>query len=78
MVNKEGPLTSLSGDDCNVVPVLTLPVQLHSCGDETSIRGDAKQSLRIWLRINGEPGGEKAEKGYTLLTERRVKEIRRW
>lgn len=39
--------------------MLTLPVQLHRCGDETGLWCDTKQSLWVWLRINGEPEEEK-------------------
>lgn len=43
----EGPLTSLGGDDGNVVPVLALPVQFHSRGDEAGVRGNTKQGLWV-------------------------------
>lgn len=59
MVYKEWPLTSLGGDDSDVVPVLAFPVQFHGCGDEAGVGGDTKQSLRVWLWINGEPGKER-------------------
>lgn len=44
---KERPLTSLGGDDGDVVPVLPLPVQLHGGGDEAGVRGDTEQRLRV-------------------------------
>jgi len=53
------PLTSLGGDDGDVVPVVALPVQLHGRGDEAGVRRDTEQSLRVRLGINGEPGGER-------------------
>lgn len=59
MLQKEAPLTSLGGDDCNVVPVLALPVQFHRRGDEAGVWCDTEQSLGVRLRINGEPEGEK-------------------
>ena len=54
-----GPLTSLRGDDGDVVPVLAFSVQRHGRGDEAGVGGDAKQSLWVGLWINGEPAGEK-------------------
>lgn len=47
VVHKEGPLTSLGGDDSDVVPVLPLPVQLHSRGDEAGFWADTKEGLWI-------------------------------
>lgn len=74
MVYKERLLTSLGGDDTDVVPMLTFPVQFHGCGDEAGVWGDTKQGLWVRLRINGEPGKEKIrweEKDMGGLTEGR-------
>lgn len=44
--------TSLHGDNGDVVPVLTLSVQLGCRGDEARIRGDVEQRLRVRLGVN--------------------------
>lgn len=53
------PLTSLAGDDSDVVPVLPLAVQLHRRGDEASLWADTKQGLRIRLRVYWESEAER-------------------
>lgn len=70
---KEGPLTSLGCNDGDVVPVLAFSVQLCGGGDEASVWGDAKQSLWVWLRINGEPGEE--ETGQTEQRDEKKKRV---
>ena len=52
-------LTSLHGDDRDVVPLLALAVQLGCRGDEACIRGNVEQGLRVRLGINGEPEDER-------------------
>lgn len=72
---EDGPLTPLRGDDSDVVPVFPFPVQFHGCGDEAGVRGDAEQSLRVRLGINGEPINEKNE--VAGGDRRKVKEARK-
>lgn len=47
--------TPLRGDDCDVVPLLLLAVQLHHRADGARVRGDAEQSLGVRLGIDGVP-----------------------
>ena len=63
-----GGLTSLCGDDGDVVPLLLLAVQLYHRGDEAGVRADTEDRLRVRLRIDGIPdrgGGrwEREERG---------------
>lgn len=37
------------------MPLLLLTIQLHHCADEARVRGDAEQSLRVRLGIDGVP-----------------------
>lgn len=47
--------TPLCGDDSDIMPLLLLTVQLHHSVDKASVRGDAEQSLGVWLGIDGVP-----------------------
>lgn len=47
--------TPLCGDDCDIVPLLLLAVQLHHRADGARVRGDAEQSLGVGLGIDGVP-----------------------
>lgn len=53
------PLTSLGGDDSDVMPVLPLTVQLHRRGDEAGLWAYTKQGLRIRLRVYWESEAER-------------------
>lgn len=59
--------TSLCGDDSNVMPLLLFPIQFHRRGDETIVRSDTEQRLRVWLGINWVP-----EKKWTGIKRRRA------
>lgn len=52
------PCTSLCGNDGDIMPLLMLAVQLCRRSDESRVRSDAEQSLRVGLRIDGEPEGD--------------------
>lgn len=53
--------TPLCCDDGDIVPLFLLTVQLHHRADKACVRGDAEQSLGVWLRIDGVPERNKRE-----------------
>lgn len=65
-------ITSLSGNDGDIVPLLMLTVQLRCRGDKPSVWGDAEQSLWIWLRINGVPERMKETERWGEVAERQA------
>lgn len=52
---RRGWHTPLCGDDCDIMPLLLLAVQLHHRADKARVGGDAEQSLGVWLGIDGVP-----------------------
>lgn len=66
--------TSLRGDDCDVVPLLLLAVQLHHRADGSRVGGDAEQSLGVRLGVDGVPAthrGSRSESQEELIERAR-------